>query len=351
MDWITQGLKDQFDFVILGCVSKGLGRRERIPGIQTIRTLSFGLLFSTPLSPFYFFWFWWLAGRVDIVDHHYPMPWNDLAIAAHFPRRSRLVIHWHSDIIEQKRFMWFFRPWIRKALNRADAILISSPHLLKASEFLPAVADKVHVVPFGIEVRSLEKTTPEQQHRVNELRKRFGRFVLSVGRLVPYKGYEHLIRAVAQTPFPLVIVGEGPLRESLVALAHEHGVKDRVHFWGAATGEDLKSLYHASAIFALASITPNEAFGLVQIEAMACGKAIINTSLESGVPWVARHEIEALTVRPGDDGALTRAIQRLMTEDALRQRLETNARSRALQEFDREIFLQRTNQIYNFLLQ
>jgi rhamnosyl/mannosyltransferase len=346
IDWLVQGLFDSFTFTLLACRSKGLGRVEDYHGIKTIRTTSFGLLFSTPLAPFYFMWFWWLALKADIVDHHYPMPWNDLAIALYFPKKTRLVIHWHSEIIEQKQFMWFFTPLIRRTLKRANAILISSPHLLEASEFLKEFASKVQIVPFGIDLQTFSNVSPSENQAILSLQKRYGKFVLSVGRLVTYKGYEYLIDAMKTLDHHLVIVGEGPLLQSLKDLSRDLKSDHKVHFFGAVSGEELKNLYHACELFVLASITPNEAFGLVQIEAMACGKPIVNTALNSGVPWVARKGIEAITVPPRNSVALTTAIAKILKDDDLRSDLGKAALLRAHEEFDRRVFLRRTAKIY-----
>jgi glycosyltransferase involved in cell wall biosynthesis len=102
----------------------------------------------------------------------------------------------------------------------------------------------------------------------------------------------------------------------------------------------------AARALILPSVAPNEAFGLVQIEAMALGKPIINTDLKSGVPWVARDGLEAITVKPSDAAALRQAVVRLDTDEALRLNLAKAARQRWNELFREDVFQQNTEKLY-----
>jgi glycosyltransferase involved in cell wall biosynthesis len=128
----------------------------------------------------------------------------------------------------------------------------------------------------------------------------------------------------------LLLAGDGPLAPSLRALARQLDVADRVTFLGSVP--DLRPYLHAAAVFALPSVERSEAFGLVQLEAMACGKPVVNTALPSGVPWVSRHGESGLTVPPRDAEALSAAVQSLLDDPALAQRMGAEGRRRAEQE-------------------
>ncbi len=144
----------------------------------------------------------------------------------------------------------------------------------------------------------------------------------------------------------LVIVGDGPLRGELKSLAAQLGVTDKVVFAGEINNAGVTSFYHAADLFALASVARSEAFGIVQIEAMAAGLPVVNTSLDSGVPFVSLDGETGLTVPPGDPQALAAAINRLLDDQGLRQSLGQAGVRRARQEFSLDTMLRRTLALY-----
>ena len=97
------------------------------------------------------------------------------------------------------------------------------------------------------------------------------------------------------------------------------------------------------------SVTRAEAFGYVQLEAMACGKPVISTRLPSGVAWVNRDEETGLVVPPGDATALAEALARLVADPRLRQRLGTAGRARVLSDFSMDRMGQATAALYREL--
>ena len=127
---------------------------------------------------------------------------------------------------------------------------------------------------------------------------------------MPYKGFDVIIRAMKYLPenYHLILGGSGFLRDELEALIQSEGLQERITMTGYVTDEDLPSYYGACDIFVLSSVMKTEAFGIVQIEAMSCGKPVIATIIpESGVSWVNKDGESGLNVTPGDPAAIASA--------------------------------------------
>jgi glycosyltransferase involved in cell wall biosynthesis len=279
--------------------------------------------------------------RADIVHIHWPNPTAVLAYLAS-GHRGKLVFTYHSDIIRQKLLRKPFWPILRYALNRADAIIVSSPDYLATSPVLRMFRQRCRVIPFGI---PLEKFDQADAFEVSKIREQYGgRIVLGVGRLVYYKGFEYLIRAMKDVAARLLIVGSGPLHQELEREARACGVSERVRF--LTNIREVAPYYHAASLFALSSVARSEAFGITQLEAMACGKPVVNTKLDSGVPFVSPDGLTGLTVPPANAGALGQAINTLLDDPTLSAEYGRAGRRRVEQEFNLEVMTRRTLQVY-----
>ena len=157
--------------------------------------------------------------------------------------------------------------------------------------------------------------------------------MLFVGRLVRYKGLDVLLRALPGLEVRTVIAGDGPLRGPLELMARQLGLEGRVQFAGRVSDEELLAWYHACDMLVLPSVSRQEAFGMVQLEAMLCGRPVVSTDLRTGVPWVNQHEQTGLVVRTGDVASLRGAIERLIRNPELRARLGDAGRARVLAMF------------------
>lgn len=284
--------------------------------------------------------------RADVTVIHEPNPVALVADAV-TRRRGPLVVYFHSEVVRARwKYLAFYRPLLARVLARAAKILVASPAMRDTAAQLEGYRHKCEVVPYGIELADLART-PAVGARAEAVRMASSDPVLLfVGRLVPYKGVDVLIRAMGAVRARLIVVGEGPERGRLEALAVQSGVAGRVHFAGAVDDDEVRALYHACEVFVLPSVTRAEAFGMVQLEAMACGKPVVSTSLPSGVPWVNQHGVSGLVVPPGDVAALASALSHLVDDDRVRQALGAGARRRVEDEFTADRMAARTVEIY-----
>jgi len=283
----------------------------------------------------------------DVMHFHTPYPWGELSFLRSGPDVPSVVLY-HSDIVRQKRMLAAYRPFLERFLDKVDLIIASSPNMVEHSEFLAPRASKCRVVNFGLHVEHIADA-PEVIARARELRaKHVGRkIVLFVGRLVYYKGADVLVRAMVDVDADLVMIGRGPLDSELREIATANGISDRITWLGPQDDDELAAWYHAADVFALPSVARSEAFGLVQIEAHAAGTPVVSTNLTTGVPYANLDGVTGLIVPVGDVAALAIALTRLLTDDALRDRLACSARDRALSQFTIPRMVDQTIAVYN----
>jgi glycosyltransferase involved in cell wall biosynthesis len=300
---------------------------EELRGLVRVeRAGALGRVASVPICPSLPMHLWREAA--DCVVLHEPNPIAGSALFLRTPAR-RLIIWHHSDLV---------RPWwaphtygrVQRALyRRADCVIVSNPVLADRS---PVVrhARRVAVIPIGIDLGRYRVLDAAGQARAAQLRAQApGPRILFVGRFVYYKGLDVLIDAMTRCSGTLTLVGDGPLDGDLRAQVAALGLQGRVQFAGRASDDDLPAHYHASDVFVLPSIAETEAYGVVQIEAMASGVPVISTNLPTGVPWVNQHRVTGLIVPPRDPAALADALRMLIDDAPLRRTLGANGRRRA----------------------
>lgn len=338
---ICASLKGAFASAVLVC-SQSAGKREIVVNdVPVERVRSFGNLLSLPAAPTYPWRLWRKIAEHDLLALHAPFPLADLVFAFGFGRKRPLVVHWHADIVTHAGLRWFVEPLMRRTLRQAKAIIVSDRVLVDNTPLLREFEDKCRVVPFGIDTSGYDWPKIEPHH-VNDR----GRLVLACGRLVPYKGFDVLIRAAAAHNFEVWIIGEGTERPRLEQLIRELGLGERVRLLGSVNDYERIKLMCLADVFVMPSVTNAETFGLVQLEAMAAGRPVVNTALDTAVPRVARHGVEAITVPPGDVEKLGEAVDTLIRDPERRRRMGLAARTRALTRYSATAFKQGMETVY-----
>ncbi|MFC1639818.1 glycosyltransferase [Gemmatimonadota bacterium] len=297
-------------------------------GVEIHRLCTFGILSSQPLAPAYL-----KRSRVpaDVVYTHRPHPLADLALL--LKRRRPVIVFHHSDVQRQRLVGALVRPLARSVARRAAAAVVATEsHLRKANDLGTAGRAKARIIPFGIDEGVFTPFADSSRPPVFPDAKR-GAVGLFVGRLVPYKGLEVLLRALEGTDLRVVIVGDGPLRHALSEDISRHGLGRQAILVGRVSDADLPSYYQAADYFVFPSTTPAEMFGISLIESMGCGTPVITTALESGVREVNEKGVTGLEVPPGDATSLRAAMQRLAGDPGLRKEMGQAGRRRVEERF------------------
>jgi rhamnosyl/mannosyltransferase len=346
METVVQDLCDgtamDWDVRVVAASESPTTTRERVGSVSVFRAGALGRAHSVPICPGLPMELW--RSRADCVVLHEPNPIAGTALFLRTPS-PRLVIWHHADLV---RPAWAPGTYgrIQAALyRRADCVIVSSP-TLAAGSALVRNARRVAVIPFGIELDRYRRDDAATRAAVDRLRRSTaGPRVLFVGRLVYYKGVQVLIDAMAACAGTLILAGDGPLEPELRARAAATGVADRVVFLGRVSDGELPALYRSADLFVLPSIARTEAFGVVQLEAMAAGLPVISTNLPTGVPWVNQDQVTGLTVPPGDADALAAAMGRVLGDARLRERFARNASIRVTSLFTRDRMVSRFREI------
>jgi rhamnosyl/mannosyltransferase len=270
--------------------------------------------------------------RFDLLHFHTPNPVGALAVLAARRREPLLVSH-HSDIVKQ-RILGGPATAVQSLLyRRAAALIAATPKHIEHSPALRRFESACRVIHYPIDAAPYA-TAPALWDEQLPAEWRTEPLVLFVGRLVYYKGVDVLLEALRSTERArLAIVGVGPLQAQLMAHAQALGISERIRFLGAVSGARLRSLYKCARFLVLPSVAPSEAFGMVQLEAMAASRPVISTDLKSGVPYVNQHGVTGMIVPPADPRALAAAMQRLIEDPHYAQRLGEAAERRVVAEF------------------
>jgi len=310
------------------------GRGDAQDSGVTVRRVPAIKIASQPLAMIYLREALQRARGADIVHVHLPNMLAALAVTR-IGQGPKVVLHWHSDVVGKGLLAHLTRPIERAMLRRADKVICTSQAYADASPTLQRFSKKVAVVPIGVADVPARDVSPETLRALLPLAFRQhvdGRLlVLAVGRLVPYKGFSVLVEAAARmtTDAAVVIVGGGPLDAELRGQIASFDAGGRVLLAGRIDDATLAALQGLATVFCMPSVERSEAFGVALVEAMAYGLPIVATQIPgSGVPWVNLDGKSGINVPVGDPLKLALALDHLLQDPSLRQRLAQGARSR-----------------------
>lgn len=283
------------------------------------------------------------------VHVHCPNPFVYPLVQTVIEPNVKLVLHWHSDILSKGLAYLLVKPFENSLLKRSDVVVSTSPNYIPYSKPLVKYESKVKVVQNGI-VSSNFQLREGEEEKISEIRNKYSgkKIVFFVGRHIPYKGIDRLIMAdkYIKTDCVILIAGSGPQDDYLKSIPHS----DRVQFLGRLSDDDLRIYSYAADVFAFPSINRAEALGLALAEAMYCRSVPVTFSIEgSGVNWVSIGGETGEEVPMDDIKGFASSIDKLLTNDALRNAYAEKAYQRVNEKFTSEKTVEHMLAIYREL--
>lgn len=324
--------------------------------IPVYRAPCFGRLLYAPLSPAFPRWLHRAIRefRPDLLHLHLPNTSAFAALMLPSARRLPWVIHWHADVvastIDRRLALAYglYRPLEQRLLSASRAIIATSPPYLQASTALEQWRARCHLVPLGLDPWRLPEPGEAARQQAESLWGNSGFRILAIGRLTYYKGHDVLIRAASGVAGSrILIVGSGDLRERLAAQILTQGLAERVQLTGFLPDDTLNALMASCDLICLPSLERTEAFGLVLLEAMRFGKAVVVSDIPgSGTGWVVRQAEHGLLAEPGNVAELTTALCALRDDRTRLQRLGRSGRQALAEQFGIDAVARQINAVY-----
>ncbi len=316
---LAKGLAERHGHVVTVLTtgpSRSRIQSDRVGEVKVVRVPTWASLSSAPLSPT---WLWQLrrvilSERPDLINTHAPQPGLPDLVSLTTPPSIPLLATYHSGSL--KKGGWtdtviagYETSVLPRVLRRSAAVVVTGPAVAE-EPYIPE--GKVEYIPPGVDT-SVFRPDLDSIRRPGQL--------VYVGRMdrdSAWKGVSTLLRAmgILAATHPqarLQLVGDGDAVEDHRREAAQIGLDDRVEFTGRLDGSDLARAYQAASALVLASETAAESFGMVLIEAMACGTPVIGTRA-GGIPGVIDDTGGGVLAPPRDPPALARAMARLLDD-------------------------------------
>lgn len=281
--------------------------------------------------------------KYDIIELHHPNPCMHFAYNLIRKKNplAKLVIYWHSDISRQKLLKKIYLPFQKRLLQDASRIFVASQNYMNSSDDLKHMLHKCEVLPYGHE-KLVDKPVVSASKEI-----------LSVGRLVYYKGFEYLIKAFAHPSmknYKLTLIGEGPERKKLENIINQFNLGNNVTITGYVPECRLSDYYKNCALFVLPSVDRAEAFGLVLLEAMAYGKPVVTTSIGTATDFIVKDGFNGRVVKPCSPDELRFAISEIIENKEIMRRMGEASLERMSTIFSVNDHFRKKHDIYKSLM-
>lgn len=271
--------------------------------INNVKVISHSPLFvfgSLPVSILYIFHYLLIFNKFDVIHIHEPFPIGSLL--GSLTKTKTLFITFHSDIVKQSGLLKDISIFLlKKSLHNSKLITTTSKKLLKSSIILSKFYSKTKIIPLSSSTNSSIAFSPNS-------------YFLFIGRLSYYKGIEVLLIAIEKAKKlkrDILIIGKGEKKIEKMINSYAKKYKNIVFYNEFLSEEKKRDFIKNCYCFLFPSIYNSEAFGITQIEALSYGKPIINTNLNTGVPWVSVNELTGYTAEPNNVHSLLESIVKM----------------------------------------
>jgi len=313
-------------------------------GIRIRRLLTVVKIANTNITPRLLFEL--QSDHYDVIHTHIPTPWSaDCSSLVARIKKVPLIVTYHNDIggkgIYHPIASIYNRTLLHFVLKQAKTIIVTNSNFI--SPYLLPYRNKVTIIPNSVDIKVFRPVPGRMEGDI---------FFLGVlDGYHQYKGLEILFVAIAlvrrEIPgIKLVVGGSGPMKEYYTGLCRSIGIYENVDFVGYIPDNNLPDYYNRCKMVALPSIDPTrEGFGIVLLEAMACGRPVIATDL-TGVAEDIRICGAGIVIEPGDAVALAKAIKTILNDPAFADRMGLAGRKLVEKKYGSDIVAGQVEQVY-----
>lgn len=285
-------------------------------GIEFVGLPTYGRLGPIPIAPMFLNHLETLEDA-NIIHLHLPNPLAEIAILRFISTRTarsyqtKLIPVLHAEML---RLPWLSKHWVRlfqrPFLSKSDRIIAATKQLVESSDYYREYLERCVFMPFCTSQPPSMKgaALADKSKSASEIS------LLSIGRLVPYKGYDVLIQALSELKgnWNLKIIGSGPERGRLRILINEKHLCSRIEILTGVPDSKKAILLANTDIVIVPSITRQEAFGIVIAEAFSFAKPVLTTDLRTGVAFLARKGDCGAVCKAGSPADLLHKLQGLL---------------------------------------
>ncbi len=355
VDTLLSGLSPDFNLFNLVANNNFENKIIEQTGYTEYSAALAGMFARTPFCPSMLYQIKKLFQRYQfsIVHLHFPNPMAHLASEI-LPDSVKRIISWHSDVIRQKKLLQIYQPFVNRLLKQASAVIVATPYLSEHSTQIKVARERniIRIIPYGVDFDYF--LSHKYQEKIVLIQQQYShRFmVFALGRHVYYKGFCYLIEAMQQLPKHIILLlgGEGPLTQKLKQQVKVLKLEQSVYFLGQIAKQDLPVYYHACDLFCLPSIDQSEAFGIAQLEAMACAKPVVCCDVTQAASNLNQDGITGFVVSPRCPTSLANAIRKLYQEPLLRLSLGRSAYHYAREKFTTQKMVGQVKNLYHEII-